>query len=153
MLNEESLRLQSRYAVVQAVSQVQLRLERPEEEPFKSVQQEVLEWIRRKAGKPLPKSAFDGFSFELDEVGAQRVAAAHLDEPRYWAARIDDADRYVAQRTWITEVGLAYAPEGGVLFGCRLIVSARGDNPQYQPSIPIFVRDAIRGEERSWTAA
>ena len=39
---------------------------------------------------------------------------------------------------------LAELPERGVRFGCRLIVSARGDNPPYQPSIPAFVREAIR---------
>jgi hypothetical protein len=37
-----------------------------------------------------------------------------------------------------------FSPNGGVLFGCRLIVSARGENPQYQPSIPVFVRDVIQ---------
>ena len=57
----------------------------------------------------------------------------------------DDACREVAQRTWITEIGLAAVPAGGVLFGCRLIVSARGDNPRFQPSIPAFVRKAVQG--------
>jgi hypothetical protein len=138
-------RVLSRYASVRTVSQVQLRLEREKGDAFKAVQREVLEWISRKAGKALPADAWDGRSFELDEIGAQRVAAAHLEEPRYWAARVDDADREVAQRTWITEIGLALAPEGGVLFGSRLIVSTRGQNPRFQPSIPVFVRQVIQG--------
>jgi hypothetical protein len=135
----------SRQAAVTMVSQVMLRLERDEPDPFKSVQDEVLKWIRWKAGRALPKQAWDGLAFELDEVGAQRVAAAQLDEPRYWAARIDDACKEVPQRTWITEVGLAVAPIGGVLFGCRLVIAARGDNPRFQPSIPAFVRRVIEG--------
>jgi hypothetical protein len=114
---------------------------------FAAVQREVLDWISRKAGRQLPADAWEGHTFELDEVGAQHVATAALDTPRYWAARADDADRYVAQRTWITEIGLAVAPAGGVMFGCRLLVSARGENPPYQPSIPGFVRDAILGGE------
>jgi hypothetical protein len=134
-----------RQAAVTTVGQVLLRLERNKPDPFKSVQNEVLDWIRLKAGKPLPREAWEGQAFELDDIGAQRVAASHLDEPRYWAARIDDACREVPQRTWITEVGLAEAPFGSVLFGCRLIVSARGDNPWFQPSIPAFVRRVIEG--------
>lgn len=134
-----------RYAAVRTVSQVTLRLERDRPDAFKIVRDEVLDWVRWKAGKLLPKQAWDGLTFELDDVGAQRVAAAHLDEPRYWAARVDDACREVAQRTWITEIGIAAAPDAGVLFGCRLIVSARGDSPRFQPSIPAFVRKVVQG--------
>jgi hypothetical protein len=143
--NATPRRSYGRHPIVKTVSQVQLRLQRPGDDPFKTVQHEILEWVRRKAGKPLPKAAWDGLSFELDEVGAQRVTAAHLEVPRYWSARADDADRYVAQRTWITEIGLASAADGSVVFGCRLVVSARGDNPVYQPSIPVFVRDVVSG--------
>lgn len=143
--NATPRRSYGRHPIVKTVSQVQLRLQRSGDDPFKTVQQEILEWVRRKAGKPLPKAAWDGLSFELDEVGAQRVTATHLEVPRYWSARADDADRYVAQRTWITEIGLASAADGGVVFGCRLVVSARGDNPVYQPSIPVFVRDVVSG--------
>jgi hypothetical protein len=145
MENATPRRSYGRHPTVKTVSQVQLRLQRSGGDPFKTVQHEILEWVRRKAGKPLPKAAWDGLSFELDEVGAQRVTAAHLEVPRYWSARADDADRYVAQRTWITEIGLASATDGSVVFGCRLVVSARGDNPVYQPSIPVFVRDVVSG--------
>ena len=136
-------RTSPRYADVRTVSQVLLRLERAQGDPFEAVQQEVLSWIGRRAGRALPPEAWAGQTFELEEVGAQRVAAVKIEAPQYWAARIDDADQYVAQRTWTTEIGLATAPEGGALFGCRLIVSARGDNPVYQPSIPSFVREVV----------
>lgn len=132
-----------RYSNVRAVSQIELRLQRESSDPFLSVQGEALKWIERKAGKVLSEAAWKGLSFELDDVGAQHVAAAHLDEPRYWAARVDDADRVVPQRTWTIEIGLAATPKD-VVFGCRLMVSARGENPPYQPSIPAFVRDVVR---------
>jgi len=135
----------SRYAAVKPVSQIMLRLERDGPDPFKVVRDEVLEWVRWKAGKALPTQAWDGLTFELDEVGAQRVAAAHLEQPKYWAARVDDACKEVAQRTWITEIGLAAEPNGRLMFGCRLVVSARGDNPRFQPSIPAFVRKVVNG--------
>ena len=89
--------------------------------------------------------AWDGLTFELDDVGAQRVAAAHLEHPKYWAARVDDACKEVAQRTWITEIGLAAEPNGRLTFGCRLIVSARGENPRFQPSSPALVRNVVNG--------
>lgn len=134
-----------RYAAVKTVSQVNLRLERNKPDPFKVVRDEVLDWVRWKAGKDLPRQAWDGLTFELDDVGAQRVAAAHLEDPKYWAARVDDACREVAQRTWITEIGLAEETNGRLKFGCRLVVSARGENPRFQPSIPAFVRKVVSG--------
>jgi hypothetical protein len=122
-----------------------LRLERDNPDPFKVVRDEVLDWVRWKAGKNLPKQAWDGLTFELDDLGAQRVAAAHLEQPKYWAARVDDACKEIAQRTWITEIGLAAETTGRLMFGCRLVVSARGENPRFQPSIPAFVRKVAEG--------
>lgn len=147
-----------RYAAVKTVSQVMLRLERDKPDAFKVVRDEVLDWVRWKAGKDLPKQAWDGLTFELDDVGAQRVAAAHLEQPKYWAARVDDACKEVAQRTWITEIGLAAEATGRLMFGCRLVVSARGENPRFQPSIPAFVRKVVNGgraylDERPISAA
>ena len=129
---------------IKPVSQVMLRLERDEPNVFEAVQQQVLSWVSLKAGKALPSEAWEGGTFELIEIGAQRVAAARLNQPPYWAARVDDACKEVAGRTWITEVGIKLAPEGGVLFGCRLIVSARGENPPFRPTVPGFVRKVIQ---------
>ncbi len=137
-------RVVGRFASVRNVSQVQVRLERPKSDAFRAIQRDVLEWMSRKAGRALPVEAWEGHGFELDEVGAQRVAAVELPELRYWAARIDDADREVPRRTWTTEIGLASADEEAVTLGSRLIVSARGDNPAYEPTIPVFVRQSIR---------
>src|SRR5262245_29513790 len=116
-----------RFPVVRTISQVLLHLERNGPDPFLEVQREVLEWVRRKAGKARPREAWDGRSFELDDIGAQRAAAVFLKEPRYWAARVDDADRDVPRRTWTTEIGLGLASSGGLSFGCRLRMSARGE--------------------------
>ncbi|MCB1521090.1 MAG: hypothetical protein KDJ37_11025 [Hyphomicrobiaceae bacterium] len=145
LIPERAAQPVGRYAAVRTVSQVMLRLERDSPDAFKVVRDEVLDWVRGKAGKPLPKQAWDGLTFELDDVGAQRVAAAHLEQPKYWAARVDDACKEVAQRTWITEIGLAAEPNGRLMFGCRLVVSARGENPRYQPSIPAFIGQVVGG--------
>ena len=44
-----------RYAAVRTVSQVILRLERDKPDAFKVVRNEVLDWVRWKAGKDLPR--------------------------------------------------------------------------------------------------
>jgi hypothetical protein len=137
-------RVNNRYASVRNVSQVQVRLERPGNDAFKTIQRDIIDWMGRKAGRAMPVEAWEGHSFELDEVGAQRVAASELLDPRYWAARVDDADGEVARRTWTTEIGLAPADNGAALLGCRLIVSARGENPPYEPTIPAFIRQSMR---------
>src|SRR5262245_37471581 len=78
----------SRYALVRTVSQVVLRIERNDADPLRVIQTQILDWIARKAGRPLPREAWDGKTFELDDIGAQRVSAAALDAPRYWSARV-----------------------------------------------------------------
>ena len=77
----------------------------------------------------------------------QRAAAAILDEPQYWAARFDDADKSVPRRTWVTEIGIARRSDEQYLFGTRLVCTTRGDNPRFARSLPGFVRQIIEQEE------
>ena len=134
-----------RYANVRPVSQVILRLHRVGgADRFASAVGTVVSWIDSRAGRPLPKEAWDGTSFELEEVGAQRAEAVALDDPRYWAARIDDADRNIPQRTWVTEVGVGVdGNDDDVLFGTRLICVSRTSDTPFERSIPGFVRQVI----------
>ncbi|MEY4762692.1 MAG: hypothetical protein RLZZ200_2548 [Pseudomonadota bacterium] len=97
-------------------------------------------WVAQRAGRPLPPPAWRGESFELEEVGAQRVAAVGMDSPRYWSARLDDADKSLPQRTWVAEVGLGQEASGLILFGARLTCVTRGAEQPFQRSIPAFVR-------------
>jgi len=129
---------------IRMVSQATFRLI-PEdgEDLFTQTITSILKWIDKRAGGKLPSHAWDCKSFELSEIGAQRTAAELLNEPRYWAARLDDADRQVPQRTWVTEIGVGIGPDGCVLFGCRLICTTRGEDAPFDRSIPGFVKKIV----------
>ena len=132
------------FASVAPVSQVTLNISGDEaEKTFERCRQEVLSWLANRVGKPLPESAWAGRSFKMEEVGAQRAAVTTLNDPRYWTARLDDADKQVPQRVWITEVGIASNPEGGTVFGARLVCSTRGEFASIGRSVPGFVRQVV----------
>ncbi len=134
--------LRQREGLVRPVSQVILRLRRDGDRvPFEVARGTVLEWMARRAGKRLPDEATKGESFTLDDVGAQRTEAVAIPSPRYWAARLDDADKSVAQRVWTTEIGIGEQEDGTALLGCRLQCVTRGDDSPFDRSIPRFVRD------------
>ena len=137
-------RLRQREGLVRPVSQVILRLRRDgEHSPFDAARGTVLEWMARRAGKRLPDEARNGESFSLDDVGAQRTEAVAIPSPHYWAARLDDADKNVAQRVWTTEIGIGEQQDGTTLLGCRLQCVTRGDDLAFDRSIPRFVRDIV----------
>lgn len=128
--------------VVRPISQVVLKIPKgTKASAFENTRKVILEWINRRAGKPLPEKAWRGESFTLHEIGAQPVEAIAIEG--YWAARLDDADREVAQRVWTTEISIAENDDGSVLFGTRLHCVTRGEDRPFDPSIPRFVRDII----------
>lgn len=132
-------------AVIRPVSQVTLRLKAVEgKDLFATTIDDILRWINRRAGRSLPDVAWQRKSFELSDIGAQRTAAVSLKDPRYWAARLDDADKTVPLRTWVTEIGVGVDPNGDVLFGARLICSTRGADEPFDRSVPSFVKKIIR---------
>lgn len=130
-----------RATLVRPVSQVLLRLKAHDAklDLFAATVKQVLQWLNKRAGKALPQSAWDQKSFELESIGAQRTAAVALDNPRYWSARLDDADKNVAQRSWVTEIGIGVLDDGQVLFGARLTCTTRGEDVAYDRSLPGFV--------------
>lgn len=131
-------------AVIRPVSQVVLRLKRSAgNERFSATVDDILRWMNRRAGKALPEQAWQRKTFDLTEIGAQRTSAVALDSPRYWSARLDDADKTVPLRTWITEIGVGEEESGDVLFGVRLICATRGEDTPFQRSIPGFVRSVL----------
>ena len=138
-------RIFAKSAVVQPVSQVAFECESGDtQSAFLKTQKEALKWVARRAGHQLPDKAWDGQTFDLTDVGSQPTAAVAIEEPRYWAVRIRDADKEVAQRTWTTEIGIGIAPNSNTLFDCRLFCAALGDNPPFVPTIPGVVRQIIR---------
>lgn len=136
--------LRSPRSTIRAVSQVNLTLRsRTDADVFETARNSCLHWLDNRSGRRLPDAAWQGETFELDEVGSQRVGAAGLGAPRYWAARLDDADKNVAQRTWVTEIGLGQTDDARVLFGVRSICVTRGEDQPYERTIPGFVRSTI----------
>ena len=126
----------------QIVSQVLLNLPSPEPaQTFQEARAESLKWAHNRAGVTLPSGAWWGHQFHLMGITAQPVAAVPLGDD-FWALRVDDADRQTAQRTWITEIGVAIA-ETGVTFGCRLYCRTLGENVPFSPSIPGVVRQIV----------
>ncbi len=100
-------------------------------------------WLSRRAGRKLPNEAWEGKSFTLDEIGAQRTSAVMLQKPVAWAARLDDADKEIPQRYWTTEIAAACADNGSVLFGCRLQCSSLGEDTPFSRSVPGIVQQIV----------
>jgi hypothetical protein len=139
-------RLRQREATVRPISQVIVQLAAGEA-TFTAARNAVLRWMDNRAGRKLPKIAWDGETFELEDVGAQRTAAVSITKPHYWAARLDDADRNVPQRVWTTEIGIGQQEGGAVLFGCRLLCVTRGEDVVFDRSVPGFVRQIVENQE------
>src|SRR5712664_4013338 len=94
-------RLRGTYSVVRPVSQITLEIRRSNEtDVFATARDIVVNWVKDRAGRPLPPQAWKGEGFELEEIGSQRTSAVSIEKPRYWAARLDDSDKEVPQRSW-----------------------------------------------------
>lgn len=133
--------MQDQYASVVPISQVSIEVHvRDGNDPFATAQQKVLQWIAQRVGQRLPEEAWAGQSFETEKIGAQYAAAALLDEPEIWGARLDDADKSVPQLTWVTEVGLKRLAASKIAVSTRLICTRRGPNIPIDRSVPDFVR-------------
>ena len=131
-------------SIIRPVSQVNLRLKATlGRDRYAETVDNILRWMNNRAGKTLPDAAWQRQSFELSEIGAQRTAAVAIKEPRYWAARLDDADKNVPMRTWVTEIGVGVDESGDVLFGTRLICATRGSDEPFDRTVPGFVKGVI----------
>lgn len=130
------------YSKVQSVCQIELEFRADNADAlFATVRREMLTWLARRAGRHLPKHAWDGESFEMLEVGAQPVSALALENPRYWCFRFSDSDKQVPRRNWVTEAGI-YINQTNVLFGCRLQCVSLGDSPPFDAAMPGLVVQA-----------
>lgn len=138
-------KLRQGFSIVRPVSQVTLRLRTTKgHDRFAESIKHILKWMSRRAGLKLPEAAWEGQSFELTDIGAQRTAAIALPEHQFWAARLDDADKNVPLRTWVTEIGIGIDSNGDILFGARLICVTRGVEEPFQRTVPGFVRAIMR---------
>jgi len=113
------------------------------DEAFENAVREAVIWMRRRNGA-IPDEAFKGASFEVGGGGIHPAQAVNFDFSggRIWAASLDDPDRAVLGRTWVTEITVG-EQDARVQFGARLInVSRRSDAP-FVPSLPGVVRQVV----------
>ena len=139
-----AVQLREGRSIIRPVSQVVLRLKPVTgKDRFALTIDSILRWMNKRAGRALPEVAWNRGSFELSEVGAQRTAAVAIESPKYWAARLDDADKTVPMRTWVTEIGVGVDDSGDILFGARLICASRGPDEPFERSLPGFVKQIL----------
>ncbi|WP_146217951.1 MULTISPECIES: hypothetical protein [unclassified Caulobacter] len=113
------------------------------EAPFEAAVREAVAWMRKR-NLSIPQVALEGQSFEVGGGGVSPAQAVNLtfEGGRVWAASLDDPDKQVVGRTWVTEITVGER-EGRVLFGTRLInVTGRGDDP-FVPSLPGVSRQIV----------
>lgn len=136
--------LRDRLSTVSPVSQVLLHLRGQDQTKiFQDARQAVLAWMSNRAGRMLPEAAWLGESFELVEIGAQNTAAVAINEPMYWTARLDDADKDIPMRVWTSEIAIGAAAHNEVVFGARLINVTRGESQPFASTVPGFVRQIV----------
>lgn len=140
-----ALKLKDRRSIIRPISQVALSLNPTDGvDLFDKTVRIVLNWIGNRAGKKLPEEAWRRESFELTDIGAQHAAAIALPELHYWSARLDDADKTIPLRTWTTEIGIALHEDGQVLLGARIVSSTRGEDAEFNRSVPGFIQEILR---------
>lgn len=113
------------------------------ENAFEGAIRESVAWLKNRSS-PIPSSAFDGTPFLVVGGGAHPAEAVrvHRDDSRLWAATLDDPDRNVARRTWVTEITVGER-NGVVAFGARLLNVSLGDDAPYESSRPGLIRQLL----------
>lgn len=115
----------------------------------------ALTWAKKRAGRALPKAAWELQNFELPVGGrsstAVRIANETLD---VWALRAEDPDKDVAGRVWTTEIVIGGEVGSRPHVSLRLIVSTSEPDFYIQPHVPgpilqmIDAPGVIRGARR-----
>lgn len=97
----------------------------------------ALAWAKKRAGRTLPKEAWDLQDFELLAGGrnssAVRISNADLD---LWALRAEDPDKNVAGRVWSTEIVVGGQSGARPYVSLRLVVSTAEPDFSIEPAVP-----------------
>jgi hypothetical protein len=105
---------------------------------------EVLAWAQRRAGGPLPQSAWNGETFEFMPGGRTTLGARIREEGRdLWALRGDDPDKDIPGRTWTTEVAVGRSEAEPPRLSLRLVLSTAEQEPDIVPAVPGLLRQLI----------
>lgn len=134
-------RLRQRVGATRLISQVSFQL--VGETAFADAVRESVAWMRNRSSS-IPKEASKGEPFQILGGGAHPAEAVRIDGEggSFWAATLDDPDKDVPRRTWVTEISVGQMT-GTVVFGARLVNVTRGEDPVFEPSRPGIVRQVI----------
>ncbi len=102
-----------------------------------AARQAALTWAKKRAGRALPKEAWDCQDFELLTGGrnssAVRISNETLD---LWALRAEDPDKNVAGRVWSTEIVVGGDLGARPFVSLRLIVNLTEHDFSIEPHVP-----------------
>lgn len=127
--------------IIRPVSQVSFEI--AGDMPFERAIREAVIWMRNR-NKAIPQMALDGAAFDIGGGGdaPARAVTLDFDGGRVWAASLDDPDKRVVGRTWVSEVTVG-EQDARVVFGARLINVTRGADIPFVPSLPGVSRQII----------
>lgn len=104
------------------------------------ISREILSWASGKWPGLIPKTAFQGESFEKVQAGLN-LSVSHLPEAGLWACRFEHLGTEAA-RTWVTEAVVAQLDDFAVLGVVNLTSSTSEESVPL--SMPRFVRDLVK---------
>lgn len=143
MAGEASARSRARIApTIRSVSSVAFGIGGAD--AFERAVRASVAWMRAR-NPSVPGDALRGVPFDIGGGGTPvaRAVALEIEDGRIWSGSLDDPDRAVFERTWITEITIAERA-GEAHLGTRLLnATGRVDEP-FTPSVPRLVRDVIR---------
>ncbi len=113
------------------------------ENAFEKAIQEVVAWMKNRSPN-IPQNAFAGESFNVGGGGQLPAKAVRLDDDdsKLWSGILDDTDKEVARRTWVTEVTVGQKKDR-TAFGVRLFNLTRGDDDPFVPSRPGLIHTLL----------
>lgn len=102
-----------------------------------AARKEALKWAKKRAGRALPKVAWDLQDFDLP-VGGRSSTAVRIenDSLDFWALRAEDPDKNVAGRVWSTEIVIGGEVGSRPRVSLRLIVSTTETDFAIEPHVP-----------------
>lgn len=109
-----------------------------------TARKEALKWAKKRAGRALPKAAWDLQDFDL-LVGGRSSAAVRIENDvlDLWALRAEDPDKKVAGRVWSTEIVIGGEVGSRPHVSLRLIVSTTEPDFTIEPHVPGLVLQMI----------
>ncbi|MBY6138358.1 hypothetical protein KUV26_02815 [Leisingera daeponensis] len=116
---------------------------------------EALKWAKKRAGRALPKAAWELQDFDL-LVGGRSSTAVRIENDALdlWALRAEDPDKDIAGRIWSTEIVIGGEVGSRPHVSLRLIVSTTEPDFAVEPHVPgpvlqmIETPGLIRGARR-----